>query len=59
METKIANIETKLRDIEEHFEDSPTNTTNDWGDEIATDKKLYLSDDEDDEAEIKTSRVKS
>ena len=58
METKIANIETKLRDLEEHFEDSPTNATNDWGDEIATDKKLYLSDDEDDETEIKTVKQK-
>ena len=58
MENKVANIESKLRDLEEHFEESPTNVINDWGDDIATDKKLYLSDDEDDSNDLKTIKQK-
>lgn len=49
METKIANMENKLKELEEHLGDNPTNTTNDWGEDIATDRKLYLTDEDDEE----------
>ena len=49
METKIANMENKLKELEEHLGDNPTNTTNDWGEDIATDRKLYLTDEDEEE----------
>ena len=57
METKIANMENKLKELEEHLGDNPTNTTNDWGEDIATDRKLYLTDEDDEEDDHSDSKV--
>ena len=60
METKIASMENKLREVEEQLSDKPINSNNDWGDDIATDKKLYLtSDDSDTDQETEKLVTKS
>ena len=32
-----------MRKVLEHLEENPTSSADDWGDEIAADKKLYSS----------------
>ena len=43
METKIALMEEKIKRIQESLENGPTNSANDWGEDINTEKKLYSS----------------
>ena len=59
METKIAVMENKLKDLEEHLADKPVNTNNDWGDDIATDKRLYLTSDDEDTTSPESSPEKT
>ena len=43
METKISLMEEKIKRIQESLENGPTNSANDWGEDINTERKLYSS----------------
>ena len=45
METKIAVMEEKMKRIQESLENGPSNSANDWGEDINTERKLYSSSD--------------
>ena len=45
METKISLMEEKMKRIQESLENGPSNSANDWGDDINTEKKMYSSSD--------------
>ena len=48
METKIAVMEEKMKRIQESLENGPSNSANDWGEDINTERKLYASSDSSD-----------
>lgn len=43
IDNKMLVVEDKIAKVLEHLEDNPVNSTDDWGEEIAADKKLYSS----------------